>query len=687
GTATGGLTVGSVTNTSGNTYQVALSGAPVDGALSLAISNVEDLVGNPLGSHDISYTLDVTAPQVTAISPADGEVLGGLFTIEVTYSETVSASAQTASSYSLSGAGAAGLSIANINKAGNTYTLNLTGTQNDGAVQFTVLASTISDTAGNTIAADESRSYTIDRINPTGSITPVYDTVINTLSSIVVSFSEPVTGWDVLANYSISGNSKGDLAVDSITDLGGNEYQVNFSGDVSETTSKEVLFSITNIEDMVGNTFYLFHHRLLVDQTAPAISSYLPTPGPVRTSLSTVEITFDDAVVGGEDPANYVLSGTGTEGGSTLAVANASNTSGNTYQLTLTGDPVQGTITITPVVSDAVGNQLSGSISYEYQPPATVTTITSAITMNMVSMATDGSKILAVSNNNSRIYESSNGGGTWFEVLHNCGIGTKIIYAGGKWVLGGINSGTYTSVCVSPNGATGNWTKYSASAVDTSTIKFYGITHDGSKYVAVGRDSTGTGRDDQCIHATSTDAITWNAHVLCLSNTELPLKVHTWPNDIFWINGGFYITGTSYLLGPAVSYKADVTEGITYWAPQGSGLTSAYDMDFDGANVLAGGSCCDSTGSRASISKFDGVSWSTYSVPETSSMVYDVAYHTSGGYIAVGKGGLILTSADALTWVRQPVVTSFDLKAVFWDVPSGHWLITGNSGIILTVVP
>ena len=168
----------------------------------------------------------------------------------------------------------------------------------------------------------------------------------------------------------------------------------------------------------------------------------------------------------------------------------------------------------------------------------------------MVSVATDGAKIIAITSDSVTTTQSIDGGTTWGAIdALACGSGlNEIIYAGAKWTtIGGTNAG-YTAACFSADGST--WTNSSA-AGDTATTTyadFSGIVHDGTQYVAVGRNPASTGATTQCLHSLSANAQVWPTYPTYCPTTTNPLAVSTQPNGIHFVNGMYFLTGSNSII-------------------------------------------------------------------------------------------------------------------------------------------
>jgi len=692
GTALGSLSLDTVALMAGSTdtYELIFSGTPNDGTLDIDIVGVTDLVGNALAGTNINYTFDVTAPQISTTVPASGELLNAApATITVNYSEIVDGKDLIAN-YALSGTGIGDVSITSVVAASTqSSTVYLSGTAVEGTLILTI--NNITDPAGNVLAGSNVITIDIDPVAPTRSWTPVEGTIFNSISSATVTYSEPVLNGDNVASYNLIGNSIGTLAIASIANepIGSNVYVLSFSGSpVENITYKDVTImpGYPSVTDLAGNGVSSQIHWF-VDQTAPTSLSITPESGAVAlTELANIRIEFSEPMSADvTDPASYVLSGAGVGG---LTVGTPVLVSGNIYDVPLTGSAGVGDVTLSITPTDAVGNAASESITYTFGAQATIASKASGVASTLVSVATDGSRIIAIASDSVSTIQSVDGGANWGTVdALACGMNLdEIIYAGSQWTtIGGTNAG-YTAACNSADGAT--WVNYSAASgtVTTTYFESTGIVHDATGYVAIGVNPLGS-IGTQCLHSISADAQTWPATPTYCLKPAYTNVFSSSPNGIHFANGNYFITGSTHLLGPVLSVKADITNTTVYWANK-SALTSAYKVIHDGANYLVAGANSGNTGSRATIGvSADLLAWTYFALPDINTWLYDIAYDVTGGYIAVGNAGLILTSSDGSNWTQQIAVTTADLNSVVWDATAGNWVTVGSGGTVLTVTP
>lgn len=141
----------------------------------------------------------------------------------------------------------------------------------------------------------------------------------------------------------------------------------------------------------------------------------------------------------------------------------------------------------------------------------------------------------------------------------------------------------------------------------------------------------------------------------------------------FWVrvtdaNGEFNDSGTAWIT------VVDAV-GFNHWTERDSGVTDAlYDIvRGDGLFVAVG------RGGTILTSE-NGTSW-TARDSGTPNYLYGVAWNGSR-YVAVGSNGVIVTSADGINWTVQSSGTTGTLYSVAWG--SGRFVAAGLQGTLLT---
>jgi hypothetical protein len=208
------------------------------------------------------------------ISPAAGSAFRTLSNIDITYGQAV-VGGNVAGNYLLSGAGLGTLVVMGANQiSGNTYRIVFWGTPGTGAVSLTVAGL---KNSGGALFSSQTINYTADGTAPTATPSPAENTYIPQYgwSSVDFTFSESVTGANLLANYTLGGTAVGGLTKVSVTNPSASVYRLNLAGSTAFGTGT-VTVTLANITDMLGNpltaaTTYTFNND------PPFASTYNPT--------------------------------------------------------------------------------------------------------------------------------------------------------------------------------------------------------------------------------------------------------------------------------------------------------------------------------------------------------------------------------------------------------------------------
>ena len=119
----------------------------------------------------------------------------------------------------------------------------------------------------------------------------------------------------------------------------------------------------------------------------------------------------------------------------------------------------------------------------------------------------------------------------------------------------------------------------------------------------------------------------------------------------------------------------------TTWAPQNSGVTAYLAGAAYGNGLFVVGMLFPAGMGSGFLTSTDGVAWTQQGLTVSGATVAGLAYG-NGLFVAVGSGGLILTSTDAVNWVTESSGTTADLYRVAYS--GGTFLVTGSSGSVLT---
>lgn len=368
---TTGDAAGTVSNVigSGNTRTVTVNSITGDGNLRLDLSDDDSITDSvdPLGGSGVqnytfgeNYTIDNTAPTVTAINRADvNPTAAASVDFTVTFGNSVS-DIETGD-FVLATVGTASGTINSVSAgSGTTVTVTVNGITGDGTLglnfDFDALDSVL-DMAGNAAVADfTGQTYSIDNTGPTVTINQAggqADPATASPIDFTVVFDGPVVGFGN-ADIALSGTASPTTAV--VTGAGPT-YNVAVSGMTSLGT---VIANINAgvVQDAVGNgnTAATFtDNQVTFNPPAPSVVS-ISRADANPTSAASVDflVTFDQTV-SGIDTADFALATTGTTG----TISSVSAGIGLTVTVsvnTITGD---GTLGLNVVDDDTMVNGIN----------------------------------------------------------------------------------------------------------------------------------------------------------------------------------------------------------------------------------------------------------------------------------------------------------------------------------------
>ena len=371
----GTLQIDSVIHQFDNTWQLALSGQPADGDVQIKLNNIMDLVGNTLQDGLLSYNVDGTSPSILSTVPVTGSYANDFSVITLTFSEEVDG-ALDISNYILEGT-PGDLDIVTISSLNNVYTLNFIGSADEGSL--TLSTQNITDKVGNPLNF-EGLQVAVDRTSPTVTITGVTQNNWNAdFTDVTLAFSEAVQFADLADSYQVKVTRAGSvvdaLQVAEVVNTVDNTYQVTFTGTLEH--ADKVDFSTSGFYDQAGNAVNpQVKFSVWVDKQAPTFATVSPVANTSVAFLETVQLDFSEIMNAASvtDPANYVVTGTGAN---TLAVNSIVKKQNKQYEVTLTGDVVEGDVNIAlNNITDFVGNPLTDSLSYTTVAPKAITRTT-----------------------------------------------------------------------------------------------------------------------------------------------------------------------------------------------------------------------------------------------------------------------------------------------------------------------
>ena len=380
-------TVSSVTNPSGNAYDVTVSGGDMSGlnaTVTLGFAggqNITDIAGNalanttPTGANDNTYVIDNAAPTLTAFArntPAGEKTNADTLVFAISFNETVTN--VSADDFTISGTTATGV----LAGSGSSYTLTLSGgdlASLTGTVGLNLAGGqNITDTVGHALGAGEPATdqtfdvrniapqiASIERATPATSVTNGDSLTWRfTFAQIDNSFSLPTSAFTVTGTTAtVTSVSRFSIGFD-VTVSGGDLASLN--GDVSiGLTNSNFADDYGNVMDRTIPAGAELTYSL--DNTGPRIASIERfSPTAERASNDTVRwrVTFNEAV-------NNVTADDFTVTGTT-GVLSVSNLTTTTVDLDLSGGDMaglNGTVTLAVAggqdVADSAGNLLTNT--------------------------------------------------------------------------------------------------------------------------------------------------------------------------------------------------------------------------------------------------------------------------------------------------------------------------------------
>ena len=365
-------TIGTVSG-SGTAWTVTVTNVSGDGTLGLDLTDktgIVDASSVALGAthrSDQTYTLDNTAPTVTAITRQTAAGSAAAVVYRVTFSEAP-ATAPAAGDFAVSGT--TGTVTGVVSAGSNAYDITISGgdlATLDGTITLAFAnGQTITDAAGNALAPIYATGVAVSSINRVGGATTKGVGGLD----FTVTFSGAVDGvtaddFTVLKGDGVTGTPT--VTITAGTD-GSSSYTVHVAGLSGDGAVELELTGIgTGIVAHGGSTpiptAASSSQVHTLDNTGPAISSIeRQTPGGEYTRADSViyRVTFNEALAATPTTGDFTITGT------TGTVTGVTSASGNAYDVTVSGGDMadlNGTITLRlaggQTITDAAGNALT----------------------------------------------------------------------------------------------------------------------------------------------------------------------------------------------------------------------------------------------------------------------------------------------------------------------------------------
>lgn len=352
----------SVSDQGGNVYLLSWNTGEMKNNADITItvnSSVEDVAGNTMGT-TLAGThsgggLMIAQPTVQTVAPAKGAIVASLPQVQVTFSEPVMGVANS----SLEVASSPASSVTGSDEG--PYTFSGYATPPNGTVNVNLIASGITDLAGNPVTAD---SWTYDKDATALTATLTSDDVVNggytnaSPTSFTLEFSESV----VTFNQSMIQLTNAIFSTGSLT---GSADFWQFEVVPTEGVSATVQIPAGQAEsDSVPGKMnqdsgaFTFNY----DNSGPRALSVTPdTTGPTNADSIDFTIVFDEEVQNFNDAADLVISHNGTAN-SGVAVDTSDNI---TFTVTVSGITGNGNFNVKANtgsdVTDQAGNGLFSS--------------------------------------------------------------------------------------------------------------------------------------------------------------------------------------------------------------------------------------------------------------------------------------------------------------------------------------
>ena len=302
---------------------------------------------------------EAQAPTVTIT--ADKAVFNSAFEVTITFSEALTSFA--AGNITVTN-GTATLGT----QTGNAYAATITPNANAVSVTVMIAAGAVTLQGGtDTNSASNTLRVTIDRMAPTVSITQP-SRIQKMAFMTTVTFSEDVTGFDMLTDVMLSGDASSGASISAIHPVSPRVYEVTITPDINGMKGDLVIsVPMDAAEDTAGNGNTASSTSATVEYNPNAPTVTISQPSGTQTGPFDVTVTFNE-VVTGFMTGDISLTGVN-------ASASIGTPTGDAYPVTITPTS-DGTLTISiafGVVTDTDGDGNVASnevtVTVDVQPP------------------------------------------------------------------------------------------------------------------------------------------------------------------------------------------------------------------------------------------------------------------------------------------------------------------------------
>ena len=270
----------------------------------IVTTDVTDLAGNALPLlHSWTFTTesDSVAPVIITRSPAAGEIGVPLNSnIEVQFSESINPTTLDASSFYLSLNGWRVSATVSYDDVTHTAMLTPANPLNYQGSYTVTLTRSITDLAGNSLAADEQWSFDAELEltppNVTSTLPTDLSTGVDRNALVQIYFDEPLaTSTVVPANFLIN-----NIPASSVSLINGGKT-VRVAHNPFDYSSNQVVTVTTGVTDLYNNSLsapYSFSFDVLADVIPPTVSSWAPIDGSrmIARDYQDIRAKFSEAM-------------------------------------------------------------------------------------------------------------------------------------------------------------------------------------------------------------------------------------------------------------------------------------------------------------------------------------------------------------------------------------------------------
>ena len=265
-----------------------------------------------------TYTFDNAGPSIISVAPASGTVNAIPASLTFTFDEALLASSVTATDATVSGTCGTLPTVSLSSVTGATVVFGLSGgvCTNGKIAAVTLNAANVTDLAGNTGSGSRVASFTIDSVGPAPSmVAPVSAKFTSIPAAVSITFDESVLAASVANSDLVISGTCSVLPTASVTSVAG--AIVNFvlsAATCAESQTVILTMPGSSVTDALGNAGS--NSQIVTytkDTTGPSVLSFAPATGDVIAIPTSVNISFDEALLAGSvAAADFSVSGSCT---------------------------------------------------------------------------------------------------------------------------------------------------------------------------------------------------------------------------------------------------------------------------------------------------------------------------------------------------------------------------------------